>query len=277
MRKIAIWFGIGLAILVAYAAKSVFEISDQTFTLSVLAALLVYASWHFSERVDALEERVIHKDYSGIKSAIEGERHVPKHQQPKSISDSGVKSRITAAHEMLFEDFRWFGTMLNRHVSDPWSIEELPDTEIRDISSEGPEYGRRYRVYYNSCEMGSVQVTVGGFDWIMQPEKFAANRQARVLIDLDYLRFVPYGDAHSLVSAIILHVGKFEDYETANARASAKATAALTEHLWEAVRVPEAVLDFEHRTDGTYELVRHTTDHWKEGGIDPFEKWGGDR
>ena len=177
----------------------------------------------------------------------------------------------------MFEDFRWFGAVLNRNIADPWAIEELPDTNVRDMAADGPEYGRRYQIYYNACEMGTLQVTLGGHEWIMQPEKFAENRQARALLDLDYLRFVPYGDAHSLVSAVIMHTGPFIDYATASARASALATAALTKHLWETVRVPDAAMDFEHQTEGSYELLRHTTDHWKKNGIDPFEKWGGDR
>ena len=59
--------------------------------------------------------------------------------------------RITVAHEVLFEDFRWFGAVLNQHVAEPWGIEELNDTNVRGI--EAPDVGRRYQVYYNACRM----------------------------------------------------------------------------------------------------------------------------
>lgn len=218
------------------------------------------------------------EDYSGIVAAIkEGKRHVPQHQQPESLAAGGaVKSYIRPANELLFEDFRWFGAVMNREVAEPWSIEELPNTDVRDWFADVPEVGRRYQVYYNACEMGTVQVRVGGYDY-MDPERFAENRQALALIDLNYLRFVPYEDAHSLIYTIVLFVGSFENGDAARARAAAEATAMLSEHLWETVRKPDIDMSFMHRTEGPYELLRHTTDHWKTNGIDPFEKWGGDR
>ncbi|MEO5326185.1 hypothetical protein PV773_22985 [Mesorhizobium sp. CC13] len=278
LKRILIWVAIIVVGLIGYAAKNAFGIADQTIWLTMLALMLVLVSFQFDGRLNALEERVIQKDYSGIKALIEeGKRHRPQHQQPKSLVEGGaVKSFITAAHEVLFEDFRWFGATLNQHIAEPWAVEELNDTDVRGI--EGPEVGRRYQVYYNACRMGTMQVTTGGHEWIFRPETFAENRQARVEVDLNYLRFVPYTDTHSLISTVALFIGKFgDDGDVARAKASAVATAALTGHLWESVRNPDIDMSFEFRTEGPYELLSDTTDHWKANGIDPFEKWDGDR
>lgn len=275
-KRILVW--IGIAILIVYAGKNAFGVSDQAFSIAVLAVMLVAIAFHFSQRLNALDERVIHNNYSGIKKAIEeGERHKPVHQQPKSLVEGGaVKSFITAAHEVLFEDFTWFGAVLNQHVAEPWAVEELNDTDVHGI--DGPEVGRRYQLYYNACKMGTMQVTAGGHEWILRPDTFAENRQARVEVELSYLRFVPYGDAHSLISSIVLFIGGFgDDGDGARAKASAVASAELTRHLWESVRNPDFDMDFEFRTEGPYELLRETIDHWKANGIDPFEKWAGDR
>jgi hypothetical protein len=278
IKRAALWAAIFVAGLIGYAAKHTYGLSDQAMWLTLTAIGLIVVSFHFDGRMATLEERVIHKDYGGIKAAIEdGERHKPRHQQPKSLIDGGaVESFITAAHEVLFEDFRWFGAALNQHVSEAWAIEELNDTDVRGI--EAPEVGRRYQVYYNACKMGTMQVTVGGHEWIFRPEAFAENREARVEVELNYLRFVPFDAARSLINSIVLFVGPFgDDREGARSNAASVATAALTGHLWESVRNPDIDMSFEFRTEGPYELLRHTTDHWKASGIDPFEKWGGDR
>ncbi|RWQ80741.1 MAG: hypothetical protein EOS85_15845 [Mesorhizobium sp.] len=276
-KRILGLIGIGLSILVIYGVKSAFNVSDQALSLAILAVLLLVLAFQFSQRLDAVEERVVHKDFDGIKKEIEdGERHPPEHKQPNALAEGGVKTYVTRADEIVFDDFQWFGTMMNRDVADPWAIEEMEDTEIRDFGSEAPEYGRRYRVYYNACDMGTLQVRSDGFD-VLNDERFAANRRAKALLELHNLRFVPYDDALSLVRAVVLHLGPFEDREKAWDTASAEATATLSGHLWETVRVADTVMTFDHRTSGPYELVRRTTDHWKKCDIDPFEKWGGDR
>ena len=88
-------------------------------------------------------KRTIFKDYAGIISQIhDGVRRAPEHKQPASLRGSGWDFLITAAHEVVFEDFRWFGAMLNRSVSEPWSIAELPDVLL---GLDEPDLGRRYR------------------------------------------------------------------------------------------------------------------------------------
>ncbi|WP_395449407.1 hypothetical protein ACHMW7_05915 [Aminobacter sp. UC22_36] len=277
-RQMLVWAGIGFGALIVYWAKDLFGIDDQTFSWAIVALLLIVALYNLAHRLDLVEERVIHKDYSGIVAAIEdGERHAPVHQLPSSICENGVKSFITPAHHILFDDFKWFGVMLNRHIADPWAIEELRDTEIRDYLSDGPEYGRRYRVFYNACQMGTLEVSIGGIGWISSPEKFEEEREARALLELDHLRFVPHDDAHSLVAAVELFIGKFSDGEVAREHAVAKTSRSLTAHLWESMRRPDVVQSFEYRTQGPYDLVRHTSQHWLKNGIDPFERWKGDR
>lgn len=223
--------------------------------------------------------RTLFKDYAGIISQIrEGERRAPRHKQPESIRGAGWDRFVTPAHEVVYEDFRWFGAMLNHQASEPWSIEELPDVLVRSVNHiDEPDVGRRYSVHYNACDMGTLQVTVGGIRHLLDPEAFASEPCALVLVELSYLRFVPFEDVLSLLAAIGKLLGRFEDAEAAYKAAVADATPALTAYLWEAMRMEESVPDFYHRVEGPYERVRLTTTHWQTSGIDPFLKWNGDR
>lgn len=187
IKRLLMWAAIICAGFIGYAAKNAYSINDYTVWLAVTAIGLVAISFHFDTRLNALEERVVHTDYSRIKAQIEeGERHKPEHQQPVSLAAGGaIASWITPAHETLFEDFRWFGAVLNEHVAEPWSFEELNDTSARGY--DAPDIGRQYHVWYNACRMGRMQVTCGDYP-IMKPERFADNRQAHIEIELNYLR-----------------------------------------------------------------------------------------
>ena len=278
LKRALIWAAIICAGLVGYTVKNAYDIDDYTVWLALTAIGLIAISFHFDTRLNALEERVVHTDYTGIKMQIEeGERHKPQHQQPVSLAAGGaIASWITPAHEILFEDFRWFGAALNQHIAEPWSIEELNDTSA--IGYDAPEIGRQYHVWYNACRMGRMQVTCGYYS-IMEPERFTDNRQAHLEIELNYLRFVPYDDAISLISQIVLFIGRFdfEDGERSRALARSESADVLAGHLWEAVRQSDIDPNFEYSIQGPYELLRHTVDHWKASRIDPFKKWGGDR
>jgi len=108
-----------------------------------------------------------------VKLMTEGDRHRPQHYRPKSVRDSGFNSLIMETHEVMFDHFDWFGPALNQQVSEPWSVEEIADTLVRDMRSDSPEFGRRYRVWYNAAEMGTVQVTVSGMDSLFHPRNIA--------------------------------------------------------------------------------------------------------
>jgi hypothetical protein len=217
------------------------------------------------------------EEYAAIIAKIEeGDRHIPQHEQPRTISDSGFAMFVTPGHEVLFEDFEWFGAVMNHNLADPWAVEETPDT-LLTVLEDTPDVGRTYRVFYNVALLGKLQICVHGISGISSRDDFLRDRGELAVLNLRYLRFVPYHDVHQLLTTLYVLIGPFVEREAAYARASQAATALLTGHLWECVRMPDIVPDFEACAAGPYDLLRKTTDHWKKNRVDPFAKWDGDR
>lgn len=223
----------------------------------------------------------IFKEHAGLIKALEnGQRKPAEHVRPNAITDSGFTSFATADARAVFDGFEYFGALMNQHVADPWTVEEQADTLIKTFQLDDPALGRTYRIFYNSVPMGKIQVTAG-----VHPEGLLKddinwhreNRAAIAFVELDNLRFVPYQHALSLVSAVYLFIGQFEDGERSRTRSRSEAAALLTGYLWEAIRYDDLIAEFHERIDGPYDLLRITTDHWKDGGVDPFERWNGDR
>ncbi|AYM66216.1 hypothetical protein G6L68_25350 [Agrobacterium fabrum] len=275
-KKFGIYVAIAAAWGLAYAAKDFFGVSDIWMAIAVIAVIALVANYSIEQRLQTLEARVVHKDYSGIIAQLEGERHVPRHQQPESLVAGGaIKSWIRPEHETLFEDFRYFGAVLNRHLADSWSVEELPRTDARGFDS--PEIGRMYEVWYNACKVGRFQVTLGS-GMLLRRDKSEDKRSACLELDLNYVRWVPYNDARNLLYEFVMMVGSFDmdNAEASRARAMTIAAEALGGHLWEVVRNPDLDPMFDFRIEGSYDLLRDQTDHWKAHGFDPMAN-GGDR
>jgi hypothetical protein len=215
-----------------------------------------------------------------IKQLEEGQRFPPDHDPPKSVTQNGFESFATPGTVAVFEGFEYFGTLMNQHCAAPWMIEEHSDTRVMDMHTDGPTLGRTYRVFYNGTPMGRLQVREGA-NWNGHSDDIEwhrENRAAHALLNLENLRFVPYDDVLSIVAAVELFVGAFENNDIARPRARANAAGALTGYLWEVMRSDDQyVPSFEHRVDGPYDLLKITTDHWRKGGIDPFQRWNGDR
>ncbi len=269
VRKFGLYVAIAAAWGIAYAAKEMFGISDIWMAIGVIAVIGLLINFHIESRLDALEARVVHKDYSGIIAQLEGERHVPRHQQPESLAAGGaIASWIRPEHQTLFEDFRWFGALLNKHL-DPWAIEELPKTDARGYDS--PDIGRMYRIYYNACEVGRFQVTLGA-GTLLSRDKSTDKRSACLELDLNYLRFIPYHDARGLLYELALMIGDFDrdNPDACRAKAQALASDALGGHLWEVVRQPDIDPMFDFRVEGSYDLVSDQNDHWAKLGFDPM-------
>lgn len=275
IKRFGIYIAIAAAWGLAYAAKEAFGVSDLWMAIGVIVVIGIVIIFQMDTRLQAVEDRVVHTDYSGIIALLEGERHKPQHQQPASLAAGGA-IWIQPEHETLFRDFRWFGAILNRHLADPWAIEELNDTNARGYDS--PDVGRKYKVWYNACEVGSFQVTVGA-DALLRIDKSMDIRAAVLELQLNYLRFIPYAHARGLLYEMALMVGTFDQDEgdASRARAQIMATDALGGYLWEVVRSPELDPYFDFRVEGSYDLLRDQTEHWEKHGVDPMAEWGGDR
>ena len=224
----------------------------------------------------------LRRKYASVIKQIEGERHVPRHDRPESIHGRRSFSRVTPAHEVVFEDFEWFGTQMNHLTSHAWAVEETPETLIDDPPDEPPDLGRTYKVFYGAAQLGRLQITAVHQSHFTNPsgsrlerkERFRKERSARALVELEYLN-CPYPDASNFIAAVERLLGRSD--EAASARAMSAAVAALTGYLWEAICVDDVAGTFYHRTEGPYEWLREETDHWRAVGIDPFERWNGDR
>lgn len=276
MGRFKFYLGIGAAVAAASIVKSFFGISDLWMTIGVIAAIGAIALMHIESRLDRVEARVVHADYSGVLALLEGPRHVPQHRQPESLAGGGaISSWIRPEHEVLFHDFRWFAALLNKHLADPWAIEELPSTDARGY--DAPDIGRTYAVWYNACEVGSFQVTLGA-GMLLSRQKSTGERSARVELNLHYLRFIPYVHARGLLYELALMVGTFDRARDDECRSKAqiRAADALSGHLWEAVRRSDQAPHFEFVVEGSYDLLRDQNDHWVKHGYDPMAD-GGDR
>lgn len=274
LKKIGPVVFVGTAMLAMFLGRH-FGYSDNSIYISILAVYVMILTFSVERRLVQVEERVIKPDYIGIIELLQGPRHQPQHKQPKSLVAGGAPATlITSADQILFEDFEWFAAVLNRRFYSAWAVEELDDTNIRGY--EGPETGRRYRVWYNACKVGTIQVAVGGTG-ILKPETFAENRKASIEIDLDYLRFIPFSDARAFLYEIQLMIGNFDftNGEMSRERASAVVASALGGYLWEAVRNSDFDPSFNFKVEGPYTVFRETTNHWKSNGINPMRDWGG--
>lgn len=163
------------------------------------------------------------KELAGlIKKLDRRERRPAQHVRPHKVTDKGYESFATAGVRAVFEGFEYFGALMNQHVAEPWTVEETGDTLVKDLRSDSPELGRTYQVFYNGVKLGRLQVTEGTNLAGAFPEEMAwhrENRAAHALLNLDYLRFVSYDDVLSLVAAIELFVGPFENNDIARPRA----------------------------------------------------------
>jgi len=277
MKDIAKLVAFAAVWAIAWAAKESFNLPDYSIWIATLAVVVVMMSFNYESRLQALEAKVVPDEYRETRAAMHGERHVPKHRQPATLIEGGaIASWINEAHEIHFDDFRWFGALLNLRLSHPWSVEELPETNLRGY--DGPEIGRRYQVWFNACKIGTIQVKVGSFS-ALDPEKFADNRKARAELKLHFLRFVPYDDAYNLLYQLGLYIRSFDhqDIEGSHSAAKTEAVHALTAHLWDVVREPEYEETFEFIVEGSYDVFQDQVRHWKSTSFDPMEKWGGDR
>ncbi|GEM_PF-5729168 len=264
MKRFGIYLAIAAVWATAYVAKEAFGVSDIWMSIGMLIFMLLLLGFHVEARLQKLEARVLHNDFSHVIAQINGELHVARHRPSESLIAGGaVASRIRPEHENLFEDFRWCGKFLNEDVGRPWVIEELPSTDAGGY--DGPEAGRMYDVWYNACKVGRIRITLAG-PWYFSERKSADNLSARLELDLNHLRFIPYSDACHLLKTLVVMIKYFDRDDPKTTQASAKTLVvdALSEHLWETVRSPDLPRVFNFEIKGPYNYLRDQNERLKK-------------
>jgi hypothetical protein len=181
-------------------------------------------------------------DFCSVIQEIEnGTPTTPKHSQPPSVDHQGFASCIDEHDRVLFAKTTYLGDMLNRHLSwGAWRVQELARNAIP--SFDGPKFGRRYELFYNSHLAGEVS--------LYADFQFRQDDPLRVSVEVDVeaAQLFPFYDLHGLLKAfasLVVSEGK-DDFD----EKSRDIDRCLTGTLWEAVRCPDRPYSLAYRATG---------------------------
>jgi hypothetical protein len=157
MRTVLTWLGIGSAILGAYVAKTFFNLTEFQIAIGFLAIVVVV----LSHQINALRDEKPKFKKKRLHDLFYSEPIKVQHKPPNDLTPDG-KQRW-GAEDYDFECFRalwFFGQAANQHLEYArFRLQEIGETEISgDLSSDGPEYGRRYEIFYNQVKLGLLQI-----------------------------------------------------------------------------------------------------------------------
>ena len=205
---------------------------------------------------------VSRSDASVIRKEIEdGEGRL--RQLPTIALDAARRATLSPEEIEFFDLFSWFAVALESSISESWTVDPVYVQYVRHPAM--PIFGRRFIVFYNKIEMGTLDVspTADVFN--------AREHGVDAVLRLRHLNFVPFEDAYNLVANIELYCGPFETRESSWARAGGAATAALTGYLWDVVRADttETTTLFEHHCSGPYTGFRESVAHWTKNNVTP--------
>jgi hypothetical protein len=238
VKLLAIW---ALVIAVPFAAKAMGLTDLQVGVIFLLVAFL-----SLTYQIDQLKTasgKSLRDDHQRVIREIEdGAPIEPKHNPPTSIEQEGFETFISDADRMMFRDFEAFGTAINKRLRwGGWRLQERHTPLAMD--HEGPRFGRSYTIYYNALELGRLEVVV---DLLKGYSAEAPHVLADV--DLDYLQFFSYETARSFLQTLAHEL--CADTQPSLDRLTATVESALSEFLWETVRLPDVLLPFHQRLEG---------------------------
>lgn len=216
--------------------------------------------------------RTLQDEYAKTIAEIgEGQRREPQHDVPVAAQSSW--GTVDPIDQLAFQEFAWFGATLDWSTDDEWSFEETGDTRLRAAYLDSPNHGRRWVVYYNSLQLGWVEVSAAPLKLFGTVDDYRASPQARVDMELSLMRFIPAGAAFSILYQTSFFMQSSEGgYEAARERARLAAESAMTWYMWEVMRIGDRyVPDLQFQAEGSYDVFRNTVASWKETGFSPLE------
>lgn len=145
---------------------------------------------------------------------------------------SGIKTRRWAfKHFDRFEDrIHVLHSEGQMYDIGPWRLEQLSDPYLNKFGiDDGPVIGLRFRIFYNSEDVGSFEIHP-----MSEPDAEYGESEYSAIIDVDIFPapFLPHKHISSFLSSCVLELFPFGEagYRTASI------TSALTATMWEANR-----------------------------------------
>ncbi len=198
--------------------------------LVILNLLAVFSLWRAAARRPAKLKKKF------INELLHSKPIAPKHQPPKVIGEA-FSSLVTDEDRQFFKDFEEFADVMNwwfadEHVGTRWRLQELPNTELKHHFSDMPQFGRRYDVFHNQVQVGTLEVS-SGVDYS------AAKPNVHTSIQLEWVRLLSIGTIRAFLDGIALHVCDSHLIMKEYAQARAAIESCLIDALWQSQQISE--------------------------------------
>ena len=198
--------------------------------LAILNLLAIFSLWRAAARRPAKLKKQF------IKALLRSNPIVPKHQSPKAIDETSA-SLVTEQDRQFFKDFDEFadvvnGWFANENAATSWRLQERPDTELKHDLSDEPQFGRRYDVFHNQVQVGTLEVSPG-------VDYSAAKPNVHTSIQLEWVRLLSIYTIRDFLDGIALHVCDSHLIMKEYAQARAAIEKCLTDALWQSQQISE--------------------------------------
>lgn len=201
-----------------------------------------------------------------VEQALWGEKIRQKTLAPLEAIDHGLDKN----QRQFLEQTKWLQPALNRAIGGQGARFHEMQTHLVTLGTyDTPDFGRNFEVTFGSETIGIVSVVPSSFP---NPERWAELR-----VRLHYPVEILSGDeVHSLLTGLVELTQGFDaslTYDTKNRdpRASTAASKAMVKAIWD--KRPSESLVIDMNVEGPWEHYNSYIKHWKQNGVDPWEKW----
>jgi hypothetical protein len=185
--------------------------------------------------------------------------------RPPETADENLKQ--------FYSETEWLQPVLNRLACpEGFRFNEVDTPYVTLDTFDGPAYGRTFELSCGSVVVGKIAVVPNYFR--LSDENDWADLRMR----LNYpIEMVDGKTVHGLLTSLIRLTQEFENdtYEGVcdDPRASARASQAIVEAMWDRMNEPSSAALIEMSVSGPWTRFKSYINHWKKNGIDPWEKW----
>lgn len=220
-------------------------------------------------------KKTLREEYATlIQEIIAGDRRVPQHDCPAGLRGRYSEANVDPVDQHFFDQAGLIGPTLDWNTNDAWSFEETSDTMRRAWYLDGPDYGRRWTIFYNNLKMGWIEASAAPESRHDDVDAFVASPRAQIDIELHDVRWLPADHILGLLhQAALLMEGVNDGYDAANERARRAAETAMTLYNWEVNRAGDTyVPSMEFSAQGPFAIYRESIAHWEKSGFDVRSK-----